>query len=118
FVGFFVWAIFKMATSAAAAPETAQQGDFVRVINAISKAAIPFLLVFFPLYAALKGVKVYEDLVEGGKEGFNVAIRIIPYLVIILLAIFMLRESGGIALLTEAVRPLMDRLGFPADLLP
>jgi len=74
--------------------------------------------VFFPLYAALKGVKVYEELVEGGKEGFNVAIRIIPYLVIILLAIFMLRESGGIALLTNAARPALDAIGFPEDLLP
>jgi spore maturation protein B len=63
-------------------------------------------------------VRVYEELVEGGKEGFNVAIRIIPYLVMILLAIFMLRESGGIALITEAVRPALDAVGFPPDLLP
>jgi len=70
------------------------------------------------LFAALKGVKVYEELVEGGKEGFHVAIRIIPYLVMILLAIFMLRESGGITLLTQAVRPVLDAVGFPPDLMP
>jgi spore maturation protein SpmA len=116
FVGFFVWAIYRMAFGPAAVADT--RNDFVRVIDAISKAAIPFLLVFFPLFAALKGVKVYEEIVEGGKEGFNVAIRIIPYLVMILLAIFMLRESGGIALLTEAVRPALDAVGFPSDLLP
>jgi spore maturation protein SpmB len=116
FVGFFLWAIYRMAFGPGALGET--RNDFVRVVDAVSKAAIPFLLVFFPLFAALKGVKVYEEIVEGGKEGFNVAIRIIPYLVMILLAIFMLRESGGIALLTQAVRPALDAVGFPPDLLP
>jgi spore maturation protein SpmA len=116
FVGFFGWAIYEMAFGRFL--QDSNRGEFVRVVDAVSKSAIPFLLVFFPLYAALKGVKVYEELVEGGKEGFNVAIRIIPYLVIILLAIFMLRESGGIALFTDAVRPFMTAIGFPADLLP
>ena len=116
FVGFFGWAIYEMAFGRFL--QDPNRGEFIRVVDAISKAAIPFLLVFFPLFAALKGVKVYEELVEGGKEGFNVAIRIIPYLVIILLAIFMLRESGGIALMTEAVRPALDAIGFPSDLLP
>ena len=116
FMGFFVWAIYRMAFEMVPAGDT--RNDFVRVVDAVSKAAIPFLVVFFPLFAALKGVKVYEELVEGGKEGFNVAIRIIPYLVIILLAIFMLRESGGIALLTQAVRPALNAIGFPTDLLP
>jgi spore maturation protein SpmB len=116
FVGFFLWAIYRMAFGPGAVGDT--RNDFVRIVDAISKSAIPFLLVFFPLFAALKGVKVYEELVEGGKEGFNVAIRIIPYLVMILLAIFMLRESGGIALFTQAVRPALDAIGFPSDLLP
>ena len=116
FVGFFAWAIYEMACGRFL--QDPNRGEFIRLVDAISKAAIPFLLVFFPLYAALKGVKVYEELVEGGKEGFNVAIRIIPYLVIILLAIFMLRESGGIALLTNFARPALDAIGFPADLLP
>jgi spore maturation protein SpmB len=116
FVGFFGWAIYEMAFGRFL--QDPNQSEFIRVVDAISKSAIPFLLVFFPLYAALKGVKFYEELVEGGKEGFNVAIRIIPYLVIILLAIFMLRESGGITLLTDAVRPALDAVGFPSDLLP
>jgi spore maturation protein SpmA len=114
FVGFFGWVIVRMSWVGVDGKDT----SFVTLVNALSVCAIPFLLVFFPLYAALKGVKVYEELVEGGKEGFNVAIRIIPYLVIILLAIFMLRESGGITLLTEAVRPALDAVGFPSDLLP
>jgi spore maturation protein SpmA len=70
------------------------------------------------LYAALKGLKVYEEMVEGGKEGFNVALRIIPYLVVMLLAISMFRGAGGIDLLTSALRPVLDAMRFPPDLLP
>ncbi|MGZ8938257.1 MAG: nucleoside recognition domain-containing protein [Limisphaerales bacterium] len=113
FLGFFAWAVYLAANSG-----EMQAGAFVRGVNAISVAAIPFLLVFFPLYAALKGVKVYEELVEGGKEGFQVAIRIIPYLVMMLLAISMFRGGGGIELLTRWLQPLLDALRFPAELLP
>lgn len=116
FLGFFAWAVYMAAGSVAEAQ--AQAGPFVRGVNAVSVAAIPFLLVFFPLYGALKGLKVYEELVEGGKEGFTVAIRIIPYLVMMLLAISMFRGGGGIELLTRALRPLLDALRFPPELLP
>ena len=118
FLGFFVWAIYAAATTPVAGAGNDEGIGFVQIVNAISIAAIPFLLVFFPLYAALKGVRIYEELVEGGKEGFTVAIKIIPYLVMILLAIFMLRESGGIDLITQAVRPALEAVGFPPELLP
>jgi spore maturation protein SpmA len=113
FLGFFAFAVFRLAQTT-----DSQATGFVRGVNAVSVAAIPFLLVFFPLFAALKGVKIYEELVEGGKEGFNVAIRIIPYLVMMLLAISMFRGGGGIELLTKYLRPVLDALKFPPELLP
>jgi len=91
---------------------------FTRVIGAISAIAIPFLLSFFPLYAALRKVKVYEEFVEGAKEGFQVAIRIIPYLVAILVAIGMFRAAGGIEIISRKLGPVLDWVGLPADLLP
>lgn len=114
FLIFFGWAVYRLATTATAG----QPAGFVNVVNAISVAAIPFLLVFFPLYAAFKGLKIYEELVEGGKEGFQVAIRIIPYLVMMLLAISMFRGAGGIEMLTRALRPMLEAVGFPPELLP
>src|SRR5688572_17049663 len=113
FLGFFAFAVYQMVVTA-----DAQASGFVRGVNAVSVAAIPFLLVFFPLFAALKGVKIYEELVEGGKEGFNVAIRIIPYLVMMLLAISMFRGGGGIELLIKYLRPVLEALQFPPELLP
>jgi spore maturation protein B len=51
------------------------------IVNLISIWAIPVFLIGIPLYGAVRGVKVYESFVEGAKEGFQIAVRIIPYLV-------------------------------------
>jgi len=100
------------------APAVARQNSFVHVVDAISKLSIPLMLSGFPLYAILRGVKVYEEFVDGAKEGFDVALRIVPYLVAILVAIGMFRAAGGIDLLSRALTPAMRAIGFPTDLLP
>ena len=94
--------------------------SFLRSVRAVSMLAVPGVLAFFPLYAAFRGVKVYEQFVEGAKEGFPVALRIIPFLVTMLVAIGMFRGSGGMDLLTHSavVRYLFEGIGFPPDLLP
>ncbi len=91
---------------------------FLRIVSAISVLAVPFVLAFFPLYAAARGIKVYEEFVEGAKEGFQVALRIIPFLVAMLVAIGMFRGSRGLDLLTDALRPALAWIGFPPELLP
>lgn len=99
-------------------PPITERTTFVRVVSAISKMSIPILLSLFPLYAALRHVKVYEEFVDGAKEGFEVAIRIIPYLVAILVAVGMFRAAGGIDLLSTALGPMMRAVHFPPELLP
>ena len=66
----------------------------------------------------MRGVKVYEEFVEGAKEGFAVAVRIMPYLVAILVAMGMFRAAGGVDFLAAQLKPVLDWIGFPADLLP
>jgi len=100
------------------APDAATQNIFVRSVNALSILAIPFLLSFFPVYAAARGVKVYEEFVEGAKEGFAVILKIIPFLVTMLVAIGMFKGAGGIDLLSRALSPILTPLHFPTDLLP
>ena len=97
---------------------TANQNTFVRSVNALSILAIPFLLSFFPLYAAVRGIKVYDEFVEGAKEGFGVILKIIPFLVTMLVAINMFKGAGGIDMLTRALTPILAPLDFPPDLLP
>jgi spore maturation protein SpmA len=94
------------------------QNPFARMVNALSILAIPFLLSFFPIYAASRGIKVYDEFVEGAKEAFNVILRIIPFLVTMLVAIGMFKGAGGIDLLTKLLSPVLTPLHFPTDLLP
>jgi spore maturation protein SpmA len=98
--------------------DPALQNPFSRMVNALSILAIPFLLSFFPVYAAARGIKVYDEFVEGAKESFNVILRIIPFLVTMLVAIGMFKGAGGIDLLTKLLSPILTPLRFPTDLLP
>ena len=70
-------------------------------ISLLSVFVVPLILVGFPLYGLYKRVPVYESFVEGAKEGFQVAVRIIPYLVAILFAIAMFRASGAMDFLAR-----------------
>ncbi len=94
------------------------KNPIARAVEVVSLLAIPFFLTIFPLYAAARKVPVYEEFVEGAKEGFQVAVRIIPFLVAILAAIGMFRAAGGIDLLARLLSPLMEPLHAPAELLP
>jgi spore maturation protein SpmA len=107
-------ALFQVAPSA----EAATQNAFVRSVNALSLLAIPFLLSFFPTYAAVRGIKVYDEFVEGAKEGFGVILKIIPFLVTMLVAINMFKGAGGIDLLARILAPVLGPLNFSPDLLP
>ena len=116
FLLFFVW-LFVQAVIAPPVAGAAT-GLLIRVVDAISKLLVPFLLAVFPLYAALRGVKIYEEFVEAAKEGFDVAIRIIPYLLAMLCAVGMFRAAGGIDMITAALAPVLKLIHFPTELLP
>jgi len=87
-------------------------------LDALSLWAMPVLLVAIPLVGILRGVKVYDVFIDGAKEGFEVAIKIIPFLVGILVAIGMFRGSGAMDLVTAGLRPLVAPVGFPPELVP
>ena len=91
---------------------------FKRIIEIISIVAIPALIVVFIGYGALKRVRVYEQFVEGAKEGFNIAVRIIPYLVAMLMAIGIFRAGGAMDWLVYILKPFTDLIGMPAEALP
>lgn len=84
----------------------------------VSRWLIPILLLIIPVLAMIKKVKVYEIFIEGAKEGFQVAIRIIPFLVAILFTVGMFRASGGMAFLIKLISPITDLIGMPAEVLP
>ena len=91
---------------------------FRDLLSLLSYFVLPLILVGFPLYGLYKRVPVYERFVEGAKEGFNVAVRIIPYLVAILFAIAMFRASGAMDFLVGALDPVTGLIGFPGEVIP
>lgn len=90
---------------------------FIDFTQYISVWTIPMFLLI-PLYAAIRGVKVYEVFVEGAKEGFPTAVRIIPYLVAMLVSIGVFRASGAMTMLVNGIKPIANALGFPAEIVP
>jgi spore maturation protein SpmB len=91
---------------------------FKNFIEVISKLAIPFLIILFVVYGLIKRVKVYESFVDGAKEGFNIAVKIIPYLVAMLIAIGIFRAGGAMDWLILILRPITNLIGMPAEALP
>jgi spore maturation protein SpmA len=86
--------------------------------TAISPWIMPALILGFLTFGLVRGVRVYEVFVEGARDGFSVAVRIIPYLVAILVAIAMLRASGALDALVAAIAPVTALVGLPAEALP
>ena len=86
--------------------------------RAIAPWIIPGLMVGLLGFGAMRRVNVYEAFVEGAKSGFQVALRIIPYLVAILVAVAMFRSSGAMDMLVGPLGAVTGLVGLPADALP
>lgn len=104
--------LLALAALAALVPVTVAWG------RTLSPWIVPALVAGFLSFGLLRGVRVYESFVEGAKEGFEVAVRIIPYLVAILVAIGMLRASGALDAIVGAIGGFTSRFGLPAEALP
>jgi len=93
-------------------------GFFRDAVDLLSVFVLPVIIIGFPLYGLWKRVPVYEEFVTGAKEGFQVAVNIIPYLVAILFAVAMFRASGAMDFFVEGLRPVLAPLGIPPEILP
>jgi spore maturation protein B len=87
-------------------------------VEAIGAWAIPLLVAGIPLLGLARRVKVYAAFVEGAREGFQTAVRIIPPLVAVYVALGMFRASGALDALGRVLAPLTGALGIPPAVLP
>lgn len=92
--------------------------EFKLIFQNLSVWILPAMLLIILFFAVVKRVPLYETFIEGAKEGFDVGVKIIPYLVAIMVAIGMFRASGAIDLLGQLLAPLFEMLHFPVDILP
>lgn len=97
----------------------ASEQGFVEASSVVSEVwLIPLLIVALLLVGVVRRVRVYESMVAGAREGLDVVVRIVPYLVVILVAVAMFRASGALDLLIAWLDPITSRVGFPAEALP
>jgi spore maturation protein SpmA len=90
--------------------------DQIRVVSLLMANIILFsIIVTFILMALVKRVNVYESFIEGAKDGFKIAIKIIPYLVAILVAIGVFRASGAMDFLVGGIAGLVKAVGLDTD---
>lgn len=88
------------------------------LMNNLSAWILPFMLIAILTVAMIKKVPVYEAFTDGAKDGFKVAINIIPYLVAILVCISMLRASGAIEACGNILSGVLNKFSIPVDVLP
>lgn len=90
----------------------------MEVVSTISLWFIPVLIGLILIYGTYKKVPTYESFVEGGKEGIKMAVSIIPFLVGMMVAISVFRASGALDLMIDWIRPGLERVGIPAEIVP
>ncbi len=88
------------------------------IVDQISLLTVPLIFFLIISYAMVKRVAVYEAFIEGGKEGFDIFLKVLPYIVAILVAIGMFRVSGALGYLSDALAPLTALVGMPSEVLP
>ncbi|WP_170156960.1 nucleoside recognition domain-containing protein [Roseimicrobium gellanilyticum] len=84
----------------------------------LSTLTIPLILIGVVLWALARGIPVFEEMAEGAKEGFGVVTRIMPFLLVMFVAIVCFRDSGALMLIEYALRPVLSVIGMPVDLFP
>jgi spore maturation protein B len=87
-------------------------------MTTISVWMIPLIICFIMIYGTLKKIPTYEAFVEGGKEGISMSFSIIPFLVGMLVAISVFRASGALDFIVQFLKPLLQMLHVPAEILP
>ena len=89
----------------------------INFLNTLSLYILPLIIAGILIYELVKKAPAYESFVEGAKDGFNIAVRIIPYLIAIMVATAMFRSSGAIDILQNILKPVLDYFRIPTETL-
>jgi len=87
----------------------------IKFLNLLSLYILPLIIVFILIYALAKKTPAYESFVDGAKDGFSIAIKIIPYLIAIMVCTALLRASGAIDIVQNLLKPVLDFLKIPVE---
>ena len=88
------------------------------MIKLISESILPLIVTLILISAAIKKVPVYEEFIEGAKDGFKISVSIIPYLVAIMVAVSMFRASGALDMISNLFAGILHKFSIPVDIIP
>lgn len=88
------------------------------MFESISVSILPLMILAILTIGVCKKVPIYEEFIEGAKDGFTVAIKIIPYLVALIVAISMFNASGALSMITGAFSEVLEKLRLQAEIIP
>lgn len=88
------------------------------VLTNISNIIIPVIIFYIIAYGVINQTNVYEEFVKGAKDGLKTVVSIMPTLIALMTAVGILRASGFLEFLGELLRPVSEKAGFPAELVP
>ncbi len=88
------------------------------MIDKISLLILPVMILLILITGIIKKIPIYEEFIDGAKDGFKVSISIIPYLVAIMVGVSMFRACGAIDLIANACSSILNKLSVPADIIP
>jgi len=91
---------------------------FQSIMNTLSLWALPTIILIILTMGIVKKIPIYEVFTDGAKDGFKVAVNIIPYLVAIMVGISMFRACGIIEVLENALSGVLSSINVPADTIP
>ena len=89
----------------------------IKFLNTFSIFVIPIIIFIILTHALIKKTPAYEAFVDGAKSGFDIAVKIIPYLIAIMVAVSMFRSSGAVDILQNILKPVLDYFRIPAETL-
>ena len=88
------------------------------MINYISSAAIPVIILLIIVYGVFEKNKVYDSFLEGAKEGIEIVFKMFPTLIAIFIAVGALRTSGIIDLIVNTIQPVIQAIKVPCEVMP
>ena len=88
------------------------------VLMYVTDFIVPAVIFLIVTYGFMEQVKVYDTFVKGAKKGFNTVIKIMPTLIGLMVGVGILRASGFLSFLSDALGKVTDQIGFPSQLVP
>ena len=90
----------------------------INIINFLSNLAMPLIILIIVIYGVVEKKQVFDNFIEGAKNGIKIVINIFPTLIGLFLAVGTLRSSGAIDIVIKILDPLLNIVNFPAEIMP